>query len=300
MDLPIQPGSIVCGVDGSADADRALHWASEQATFERRPLALVTAAGVDQVGALTWAGAGGTLVIPTGELVESARAIAESAAASVKTKWPDLDVVAHAASGDPREVLTTLSEKAHLVVLGSRGRGAVLSRVLGSVSTTVSRHAHCPVVVCRPASPGRVRKGVMVGADATPESRLVLEFAFQAASARGLPLTVVHSFYDMLAAANGPHLVAPAEGDLGEERLLVAEALAGFAEKYSDVHVDTQLARGLPDDCLSADSQRWHLIVVGRHPTDSFSRMLSPIVATAVLERARTTVAVVPVPQATL
>jgi nucleotide-binding universal stress UspA family protein len=39
-----------------------------------------------------------------------------------------------------------------------------------------------------------------------------------------------------------------------------------------------------------------HVIVVGRHPTDSVSRMLSSSVATAVVERAHTTVAVVPVP----
>jgi nucleotide-binding universal stress UspA family protein len=296
MDIHVQPGSIVCGFDGSADATRALHWSAAQASLERRPLAIVSAAGLDQVGALTWAGAAGTLVIPTDELVERVTAVAESAAASVRLHRPDLEVGAHAAPGDPRDVLTRMSEHAHLVVLGSRGRGALRSRFLGSVSTTVTRHARCPVVVCRPESAGRVRKGVLVGVDGTPESHPVLDFAFRAASERELPLTVLHAFHDVLAAVSGPHVVLPSEEGLVEERLLVAESLAGFAAKYPDVHLDTRLARGFPDDCLAADSERWHLIVVGRHPTDTLSRTLSPTVATAVVERARTTVAVVPVP----
>ena len=110
MDIHIEPGSIVCGVDGSPDAERALHWAAEQASLERRPLAVVTAAGVEQVGALSWAGAAGTLVVPSQELVERVKGVAESAAAAVTARHPELRVVAGAAPGDPRGVLTRLSE----------------------------------------------------------------------------------------------------------------------------------------------------------------------------------------------
>jgi nucleotide-binding universal stress UspA family protein len=296
MTLHIEPGSIIVGVDGSADAERALRWAAEQASLQRRPLAVVTAAGIDQVRAVTWAGAAGAYVIPAEDLMKGVQTVAETAAESVHHLRPGLPVTAHAAHGDPRDVLIELSRDAHLVVIGSRGRGVLRSRLLGSVSTTVVRHAQSPVVVCRPESPGIVRKGVLVGADGTPEGQAVLELAFQHASLRGLPLTVLHSFHDVVAAVNGAQLVSATEEFLEEERLLLAESVAGFSEKFPEVRVDLQLARGFAHECLAADSERWHLIVVGRHPTDSLSRMISSTVATAVVERAHTTVAVVPVP----
>jgi nucleotide-binding universal stress UspA family protein len=137
---------------------------------------------------------------------------------------------------------------------------------------------------------------VLVGVEATAEGHPVLEFAFRHASTYGLPLTVLHSFYDAIAAVSGAQLVSDAEASLEEERLLLAESVAGFSEKFPDVSVDLQLARGLAHECIGANSERWHLIVVGRHPTDSLSRMVSSTVATAVVERAHTTVAVVPLP----
>lgn len=264
----IEPGSIIVGVDGSADADRALRWATEQASIEGRPLAVVAAAGIDQIRAVTWAGPAGAYVIPDEDLVEGVRGVAEDAAQTARRLRSGLTVTAHGAAGDPREVLVELGREAHLVVIGSRGRGALRSRLLGSVSTSVVRHAQSPVVVCRPDSPGSVRQGMLVGADGTSEGRAVLEFAFQHASMRRLPLTVRHSFHDVIAGVTGPQFVSATETLLEDERLLLAESVAGFSEKFPDVSVELQLARGFADECLSLDSQRWHLIVVGRHPTD--------------------------------
>jgi nucleotide-binding universal stress UspA family protein len=38
---------------------------------------------------------------------------------------------------------------AGLIVIGSRGRGGLRRALLGSVSDSVIRHAHCPVLVIR-------------------------------------------------------------------------------------------------------------------------------------------------------
>jgi len=57
----------------------------------------------------------------------------------------------HLRSGDPdKEILRTAeSLGVGLIVVGSRGLGAVSRALMGSVSDSVVRHAHCPVLVIR-------------------------------------------------------------------------------------------------------------------------------------------------------
>ena len=51
----------------------------------------------------------------------------------------------------PARAIVELGEKlgAGLVVMGSRGRGGLRRTLMGSVSDSVVRHAHCPVMVVR-------------------------------------------------------------------------------------------------------------------------------------------------------
>jgi nucleotide-binding universal stress UspA family protein len=144
-----------------------------------------------------------------------------------------------------------------------------------------------------------VAGGVVVGADGTPDSRPVLDFAFRQASLRHLDLTVLHSFWDAVVAAAGFRSAAEEvlnPSDLEDLRLVLAESVAGYTETYPDVAVTLTLEHGLVDAALTARSSTWELIVVGRHPMDSLVRAVSGSIATAVVERARTTVAVVPEP----
>jgi len=268
----IHPESIVVAVDGSDHAERAVHWAAEQASLEDRRLVVVA------VG-------------------EDARAIADHSASLIRTLHPGLAVEALCRDGDPRRVLIELSSHVRLIVLGSRGRGTVESMLLGSVSAAVSAHAACPVVVCRPLGDQPRARGIVVGADGTPESLPVIEFAYQQASLRGMSLTVLHCFWDAAAAVAEYHRVRGEEfaaPDLEDLRAVLATSVAGFAERYPDVPVALQLKHGLVDETLGPRPSEWDLIVVGRHPTTSLSRLLTGSIATAVLERASTTVAVVP------
>jgi nucleotide-binding universal stress UspA family protein len=52
----------------------------------------------------------------------------------------------------PARAIVELGEKlrAGLVVMGSRGLGGLRRTLMGSVSDSVVRHAHCPVMVVRP------------------------------------------------------------------------------------------------------------------------------------------------------
>jgi nucleotide-binding universal stress UspA family protein len=290
----IQAGSIVVAVDGSTSADRAACWAAEQAVLEHRPL-VVASVGTDVV--LTAPAGLGAVVheYPEDERRKVAHRNIDSAIELVRQHRPELAVQGLALFGEPRPALLELSGAAHMIVLGSRGRGSVTSKLLGSVSAAVSKHASCPVVVCRPGTELTVKKGILVGADATPDSLPVIEFAFRQAALRSQALTVLHCIWDVLATVHGPRVITTGTEETVEEaRLLLGESVAGFHEKYPDVYVDLQVARGSAGDCLAAAADHHDLVVVGRHPAESIGRRVAGTVATAVLERSHTNVAVVP------
>lgn len=295
MTTTIDPSSVVVATDGSEDATRAVHWAAEQAFLERRPLVVATATGAAQVPAMAAGGLGAGYAPDLDDLMAHGESVAADALAVVQHLRPGLDASSEVLVGDPRQVLVDLSRRAHLLVLGSRGRGAFRSKVFGSVSAAVSRDAACPVFVCRPPSRTEVpTRGILVGADGTPESLPVIEFAFHQASLLDLPLTVVHCVWDQLAALLGPGLVSPREQGLEQQRLLLSESVAGMSSKFPEVSTDLRLGRGLAEEFLAADTDAWNLLVVGRHPVDTLLRLVTGSVATAVIEHARTTVAVVP------
>lgn len=271
----IEPGSIVVAVDGSEHAQRAVRWAADQASLEDRRLLVVSAGEGAQV-----------------------RAAADREAGVATTLHPELSVEAISIPGDARTVLVELSTQAHLMVVGSRGRGMFTSAMLGSVSADVIARAGCPVVVCRPGGEGATR-GILAGADGTAESSSVIEFAYRQAALRGLPLTILHCFWDAVVAvadyrrSRGEVIDSP---ELSELTSLLSETVArlGVSERYPDVPVTIGLRHGLVDEALTARSEAWDMIVVGRHPMNSLSRALTGSIATSVVERARTTVAMVP------
>jgi nucleotide-binding universal stress UspA family protein len=182
-----------------------------------------------------------------------------------------------------------------MLVVGSRGRGQLRSLLLGSVSVALVRHAHCPVVVVRPENVGTVRNGVLVGIDASAESRPVLEFAYRQASLHDLPLTILDCVWDIQAGTTGAYLVSDEPADLEPERLYLAEATAGMKEKYPEVHVTTRMARGIPEEALVRLGERMDLIVVGAHQNSRISQAVFGSVSVAVVENAARPVVVVPV-----
>ncbi|NGZ99493.1 universal stress protein [Nocardioides sp. W3-2-3] len=295
MTTSINPSSVVVATDGSEDATRAAHWAAEQAFLERRPLVVVTATGAPQAPLPSWGGIGSGYPPTVDDLVEHGRSVAEDALAVVRNLRPGLETSTKVLVGDPRQVLVDLSRQAHALVLGSRGRGRFRSKVLGSVSATVSRDAACTVFVCRP--PARAQaptRGSSSAPTARPSRCRSSSLAFHQASLLDLPLTVVHCVWDQVAALLGPGLVSPQEAGLEEQRLLLSESVAGMCAKFPEVSTDLRVGRGLAEELLAADTDGWNLLVVGRHPVDTLLRLVTGSVAVSVIERARTTVAVVP------
>ncbi|WP_372729086.1 universal stress protein [Nocardioides sp.] len=285
-------GSIVVGIDGSPYADQALEWAVDQAVAERRPLTIVHANLLDATWWMDQAGIDHRRVIEA--IKENAADILAAAATRARELGPDLEIHEELRLQDPREALLAASEHAAMIVIGSRGRGPVRSLVLGSVSAAVAKHAHCPVVVLRPRDTEIEREGVLVGVDGTEHSRNLLEFAYRQASVRRMQLTVMYCFWDARGALEGPTLVAEDDQEHDDIRLLLSECISGMAEKFPDVVVRPQLARGLVDECLVAAAGRVDLLVVGSKPRNRIVGLLRGSTATSVLEHAQGVIAVVP------
>ncbi len=285
-------GSIVVGVDGSPSAQRALDWASGQAVAEHLPLTLL-----HTVGAVTPAWIDRAVADPPAaqELLETqGQELLDLSRREVVRRAPELDVRTVFRIDDPREVLLEASRSATMLVVGSHGRGRIRRLLLGSVGVALVRHAQCPVVVHRPGHPGRVRLGVAVGADGGPESMPVLELAYRQASLHAQPLRVVHTYWDFQAAT--AEYVMPADPEEGtQERLLLAEAMAGMAEKYPDVHAEIEVLRGRPEEVLVTLADRMNLVVMGHHHGSRAAQVMFGSVAVAVVEHATCPVAVVPV-----
>ena len=76
---------------------------------------------------------------------------------------------------------------------------------------------------------------------------------------------------------------------------MVAEAMAGLAEKYPDVQATVRTTRGAPERDVARSAGHADLLVLGIHQRGALGRLLAGSVSTAILEHATCPVAVVPV-----
>ena len=139
------PGIIV-GVDGSSHSARALEWAISQGALQR---AAVTVLAVRSVPASPWTGNPVVIAQDPAEL-EKLRQQAEEMTLKVTDQLGDArptSVSVRVVNGFPAKELIDASRDADLVVVGSRGAGGFARLLVGSVSSQVVHHAHCPVVV---------------------------------------------------------------------------------------------------------------------------------------------------------
>jgi nucleotide-binding universal stress UspA family protein len=145
------PG-ILIGVDGSGHAQRALEWAVNEAAVRR---AALTVLAVSPVAVSTWTGTPITSEADEPVREQARQAVQDAAGKAVGTLTGEArpaSVTVRAVSGNPAEELVNASREADLVVVGSRGVGGFGRLALGSVSSQVSHHAHCPVVIVPPES----------------------------------------------------------------------------------------------------------------------------------------------------
>jgi len=136
---------LVC-VDGSSQADGALSEAIDLAECQNSRLTLLTAVPRPPYWANTPMTAGIEPIAP--ELQREAQVTLRTAVDRVPASIPVTTIL----SKDPiREALICQihSGRYDLVVLGTRGRGALSAAVLGSVSHYALNHCNVPVLIVR-------------------------------------------------------------------------------------------------------------------------------------------------------
>ncbi|WP_112133404.1 universal stress protein [Glycomyces dulcitolivorans] len=134
---------FVVGIDGSPASLDALRWAIDHA---ERLGAVVEALHVWQIPNLY----GSPVEDLPGESFEAtAKRALHGSIGEVLGGRTDAPVEPATRQGYAPKILVERSETADLLVVGSRGRGALAGTLLGSVGLHCVTHARCPVVVVR-------------------------------------------------------------------------------------------------------------------------------------------------------
>jgi nucleotide-binding universal stress UspA family protein len=164
--------------------------------------------------------------------------------------------------------------------------------LLGSVSSALVQHANCPVAVIH-SSEGATPDSdaaVLVGIDGSPASEAATAFAFDEASRRGVDLVALHAWSDV---GVFPVLGMDWHDREIEGREVLAERLAGWQERYPDVHVQRSLVCDTPAKWLLDAAERAQLVVVGSRGRGGFDAMLLGSVSSTVVHSAKIPVIVV-------
>jgi nucleotide-binding universal stress UspA family protein len=285
--------SVVVGIDWSDAARAGVEHAAEAAAARRLPLRLVHVLEPPNFPAHPALGRIHDLDLV---LRKAGQRLLDEAVDVLGLVYPGLTVTTCLRHGSAVEVLVDESRGAERLVVGSRGAGVFADLLVGSTAVQTVSLARCPVVVVpAPASDELPRSGVVVGVDGSARSATALAFAFEAASVLSEPLIAVHAWTDPALAA--PRVPLPLVYDPAlvahEERIVMAESMAGFAEDFPDVKVDIRVVHEHAVPALTAAGALARLLVVGSRGRGSVGALFLGSVSHGVLHHARGRVAVV-------
>jgi nucleotide-binding universal stress UspA family protein len=284
---------VVVGVDGSPSSLQAVDWAVEEAGLRHRALRVLCAYGwpwndlpldVEPMMATRSTRQAAERVVA--EAVDRARELAVKLA-------PELDITTELSADMPAAALIEASRQAAVVVVGSRGLGGFEGLLAGSVSTQLASHAHSPVVVTR--APAHPDGPIVVGVDGSAHSTAALGFAFEEAALRRAALLAVYAWRGPSPSEPDDALPRGYDGSevSAEAHRVLADAIAGWHEKFPDVPVERRVSPGRAGAVLTEASAQARLLVVGSRGLGEVTGLLLGSVSHHVLHHAASPVAIV-------
>ncbi|MFE6157898.1 universal stress protein [Streptomyces sp. NPDC056486] len=253
--MPAQQ-TITAGVDGSPESLDAAAWAAHEALRRDLPLHLVQAFDPPaersrlpeiDVPSQRESGALGRAVL------------------QLSNAHPTLRILDEQVTGSPVGALLATARSSALLVLGSRGSGALARALVGSVALAVTARASCPVALVRASDHSEDRDPavgpdhpVVLGLDLAHPGDELLEYAFDAAASRQAPLHVVHVWTAPLIPS------ADAIDPMPEKAHRLTAELAPWRRKFPGTLVTDRLVHGLAGHHLVKATSTAALLVIGR------------------------------------
>ncbi|WP_181794671.1 universal stress protein [Streptomyces sp. WELS2] len=295
--------TVTVGLDDSPESRAAAEWAAREALLRGLPLKIV------HVQEPTPAYAARTPLLDLDAYRHWARRLTHESADGIRLRHPGVEVTTEQLTGTAADVLCEAAGFAELLVLGSRGLGALHGFVVGSVSLAVVARAERPVVLVRsgeqaadehrmdPAGvpcAATLFRPVVLGLDAGEPDGTVLEFAFDAAARRRAVLRAVHVWPEPPSSFHGFATDAEFHDELARgQASLLGKVLRPWREKFPDVEVIEASRSGSAAQVLAGASRDACLVVVGRRVrTGSFGARIGHVTH-SVLHHAAAPVAVV-------
>jgi len=201
--------------------------------------------------------------------------------------------------GTPQALILNRAEEwlADLIIVGSHGQTSAADALLGSVTDSVIRHAHCPVLIVRP---GKRTGRIIAGTDFSDPVLPALRAAGDEAERTGAELTVVHSLDMVWSLAAYPALAfggAPFNISAKQIRELELVATQRLKESLKQLNVsgDTLVTTGPAGTALIdiASERKADLIVVGTIGRTGLRRALLGSVAETVAKGAPCSVLII-------
>ncbi|MBD7998373.1 universal stress protein [Oerskovia gallyi] len=279
---------VVVGIDGSSTSRQALTWAAQEARLRGAPLRVIHARRRPASDPVFEGGFCLPPIVPEpgpDVPLDTARDLVHETA-------PGVPVEAWVLEGAAASVLREEAENgATLLVVGSRGHGALGSLFLGSVSARLAADAAAPVVVVPPGVSPRSDGPVVIGVDGSTHSTAAVRAAALEASVRGVPLDLVCAYTVAADLLTSP-LVARSDAlrtESTDRARRVVEAAAQTAhEAHEGVEVRTFVVEGTPSDAIAqVAGDTASLVAVGSR---GHGRVLGPVlgsVSQSVLHHAR-------------